>query len=150
MLTHSTVSTVKSQLLTRLQARPNLAEVQVFYSWPADVQQAEAIYFGEARGEHTYPVLKSGRKPRQENYSLDIFIDVAGSGASSRETEERAWALASEVEDTIADDPTLGLTTDVIQAVAFGNWTLQYAVDVTREGWAAIIRVSLDVTARLA
>lgn len=150
MLTHSTVSTVKSQLLSMLQARPNLANVQVFYSWPADVQQTEAIYFGEARGEHTYPVLKSGRKPRQETYSLDIYIDVAGNGPTSQQTEERAWALAAEVEDTIANDPTLGLTTDVIQAVAFGNWTLNYATDLTREGWAAIIRVSMEITARLA
>lgn len=141
----STVPAVKAQLVALLTAA--LPTVDVTYSHPGDAIQPESVYLGGVRGSHDYPVVRAGRKPRQETYTIDVWIEALRDGTTSQEAEERAWVLFGELEDAIADDPTLGLA--IVGWARVADWDDFLAWDLQRQGWSARIRAGVTIEARL-
>lgn len=145
MATRSTVPTVRAAVFAALTAR--LAGVQVGYSHPGSAIEAEAVYLGAARGSDEVPVVRAGRKKRQESYTLDVFFDVVADGPTGQEASERAWTLFGELEDLLADDPSLG------QAQPFwavlGEWTETLFFDDARQGFGSLLRAGVQIEARL-
>lgn len=145
--TVSTVPAVKSALVTLLTSQ--LPGIQVKYGRPADNQLArECVYVAEAVGNHRIPVFKgTGRKPREERYSVEVVVAVIQERGEVSVSEARAFELLEAVENVVADDPTLGGVDGLIHAIA-GDW--ETVADQTVGGPAAVIRFNVDCLARLA
>src|ERR1051325_1589894 len=105
MALDSTVPAVKAALVSLISAQ--LTNVQVSYGRPADSKLArECVYIAEATGEHSIPVFKAGRKPREERYSIEVVVAVIKARGTITTAEARAFTLLAAVEDVVADDPT--------------------------------------------
>lgn len=154
MPTVSTIPTVKARIITLLVARAGLSGVSVTYAWPGTSAAAEQMFFGETQAvDHEIANIRAGRKQRQETYDLGLVIQVLkpGSTALTASTvESRAFALAQEVENMLADDPTL--------AIGPPSGALQWAhVDSIEspvlvpfeKGWGAELTVRIRCHARL-
>ena len=147
MTTSSTIPLVKRRVLELLGARKGLAEVQQTYSHPNSLLRRESIYFAGATGQHEARVIRTGRQPRTETYNLAVVVVVHMAGKTAEEAEARAFDLMAEVEDALADDPTLGITPQIhwarfgaIREVDTGPW---------EKGGACAIEFDIDVSARL-
>jgi hypothetical protein len=143
---HSTVPTAKAALVTLIGAQ--LTGVQVTYGRPADSQlERECVWVGDVTGQQRVPTMMAGRKHRQEDYSVEVVCWVADTRGLVSAAEARCFELLGEVEDVVADDPTLGLATNVgfFQATA---GTFDTASDLIG-GPAAVIRLAIDCSARL-
>lgn len=147
MATHSTVPTVRTTLLALLGARDALAGVQISDTHPGDAREVESVYLGEARGDDRIPTIRAGRKVRQEAYTLDVWFDCAGDGPTAKTASERAWAFFGELEDILADDPSLGLAPPFWAALA--DWTETIFFDEARRGFGSLLRAGVHCKARL-
>lgn len=147
MAAHSTIPSARAALLAALEARPALAQVQVSYSHPGDARETESVYLGEARGASEIPVIRAARKKREERYTIDVWFDVAGDGPTAQGASARAYELYGELEDVLADDPTLGLPAPFWAVV--GDFTETMFFDEARRGYGSLLRVGVNCVGRL-
>lgn len=98
---------MKAALLTQLQARTNLAGVQVTYGWPSGgldgTARQELIALGGVRMNQVAKSL--GNLRRKESYTLTIVITVVRQGKNQQAATERALTLQAEIEDQLRTDP---------------------------------------------
>lgn len=142
----STVPTVKAQLLSLLSAASALTGVQVVRGHPGNEIENETVIIGPARGNQDYAAIMSGRQQRDETYTVDVVCSVVVVGTLA-EAEVRAYELAAAVQETVTDDPHLGLGSGVISWAAPGEFADNTAR--TDMGMLAEVLVRVDVTARL-
>lgn len=101
-------------------------------------------------GLHQYPVVRAGRKPREETYALQVHLYAQASGPDPREASEAVLELLGALEDILADDVNLGLTDDYpTLRVGLGEWELDQSIADQRLGWRAHITADVDVATRL-
>jgi hypothetical protein len=163
MGTTSTYLEVKTQLLSLLTTAfasspgvsvtwswaPTLSNRAVFLSRPFFVDDSDrdssSIRFEQA-------VLRAGRQPRQETYTLPVSaVAVVENALAVQEADEAAWALAAVIDDLIAEKPNLDLTSI--------HWARLSDIDrvqyprVTQEGapvsWVVVLTLDIEITARL-
>lgn len=148
MATGSTVYTVKAAVVALLQANSALQGVQITHSYPGEAAiKREAIYLDRpVIGRHEIANMKAGRKQRNETYALPIGISVVKPKGTVADAEQRAFDLLQEIEDMLADDPSLGDVDGVVHATA-GDFRM--VSDYTSEGAACVITFDVDVDARL-
>lgn len=142
----STVPTVKEQLVTILSAAQGLAGVQVVRGHPGNEIENETVIVAAARGNQEYAAIMAGRQQRDESYTVDVICSVVVVGTLA-EAEERAYTIAAVVQETITDDPHLGLGSGVISWAAPGEFSDNTAR--TDVGMLAEVLVRVDVAARL-
>jgi hypothetical protein len=155
MATTTTVPTIKTQLVSQLQARTNLSGVTIAYSWPGTVMPAgtgpiEVIFLGKVDVDASIPSLKAGRKQRQEDYTLDVVfwvIQPFDRPDRAQDSEARCLVLFNELEDLLAEDPLIGLTASTLQWMKIVGWDIEHAP--VQKGWATQIVAKLEVHARL-
>lgn len=155
MSTRSTVPTVKQRLATLLA---DACTVPVTYAWPGKSTAPEAVFLGphpetaDVRLDRSsqVPTIKAGRKQRQEEYTVRITVwsfrgDLTSDGA--QECEQRAFDIANDIEDAVADDPRLGLAASVIQHATIDQTSS--TLFPFNAGWACELAIDLLVAARL-
>lgn len=147
MATHSTVPTVRAQLITLLTARAGLAGVTIEQCHPLEAIDDEAIYLGQSRTTSDIPTIRAGRKARQEQYTLDVWVEVVRDGPTAQSASERSWALVGEIEDMLADDPSLGLSQPFWAVLAEADQDAW--VEDSRRGYVSRVRVGIQCEARL-
>ena len=104
----TTIYSVKSTLLTKLQADSTLSAIQVTYGDPGGAARREHVFIGDVTAGGQDPEsLSSGRRRRIESYTLDVIVSVQSKPQGLQENEQRAIVLASAVENVVADNPTL-------------------------------------------
>ena len=104
----TTIYSVKSTLLTKLQADATLSAIQVTYGDPGQAARREFIFIGDVTAGGQDPEsLSSGRRRRIESYTLDVIESVQSQPQGLQENEQRAIVLAAAVENVVADNPTL-------------------------------------------
>jgi hypothetical protein len=149
MATTSTAPTVRAALVALLAARAGLAGVQITHVWPGDAADTqEAMWLGRTHsGADQYVELRAGRKPRDEEYTVDLYIWVADPTQWGAASETRAFALMAEVENMVADDPTLGGGVGITSALV-ASWE-QDSGAIDPAGVGTQIRIGIDVEACL-
>lgn len=147
MSTSSTIPLVKGQILTLLDQRASLAEVQRAWSHPGKVLGRESIYFGSVTGSHEIRALRAGHKPRDETYDLEVLVAVHKVGGTVEAAEARAFELLAEIEDVLADDAQIGLGPAVHWA-RFGE-IREVDTGPYDKGNACVIAFTINVRARL-
>jgi hypothetical protein len=153
MGTSSTIPAVKSRLVEVLSA---VMDVPVTYAWPGPNAAHECVFLGrypDVQGEDRVDArseianVVAGRKQRTETYTLPVTVwsfrpDLNSDGAE--EAEARAFVLLAELEDVLADDPTLGVD---IQWARLGDYSsVGHPFD---KGWVYELIAQVDVQARL-
>lgn len=161
MSTTSTLVTTKAALLDLLTTE--LAGVQCSYAWPGPDTANESVFLGRHPGltgdllgvssayNSHIPTIKAGRKQRQESYEIDVTLfsfrpDLTAAGAQTAET--RGMELLAGLENVLATDPKLGLTS--IQ------WAQLARVEITgagpipfEKGYASVLVAVVAVESRL-
>jgi len=112
-MAQSSVPAFKARLLSELEARGGLTNVQITWGIPAGQLQKELILLGDVDGDQVTAAF--GQKRRNEDYQLSILISVLRSKGEQRKATERAYALAAEIETELRDDPSVGGTVRVAQ-----------------------------------
>lgn len=162
MATVSTVPTVKAGLVSRFStalvtASLSGGQVPVTYAWPGPSAAPECVFLGphpetaDIRVDlsHTIPTIKSGRKQRQESYTIPVTVwcwrpDLTSSGAATAEAQ--AFALAGHLEDELADDVQAGLGS-VVQKITVDE--IRSTLFPFQKGWGCELTLDLLVEARL-
>lgn len=155
MALHSTVPTVKAQLVSLIDAA---LIVPVTYAWPGPEAAAECVFLGphpqtadiRLDVSSEIPTIKAGRKQRQEDYTVRVTVWSFQPELTSEDAatcELRAFTLAGEVEDVLADDPRLGLAVGVIQFSEVAS--IASTLFPFKSGWACELAIDVNVHARL-
>lgn len=161
MATVSTIPAVKAQLVSKIRtalatSSQDGGQVQTSYAWPGPDSEHESVFLGRhpelddirVDANHQIPTLKAGRKQRQESYSIPVTVfvfrpDLSPDGAQTCETQ--GFSILDDIEDVLADDPQIGLTS--IQWATAGD--IQALLWPFQSGWASEIVLSVNVEARL-
>lgn len=149
----STAPAFKAALMTSLVNDPNLSAYQVVATFPGATLQPTAVYFGKTKGTVTIPVMAGpSRVRRQEEYQVDLHIDVTRGTTDVTEPENVAFAIMGELDNILAANTTQGQSggqTFVWRSMV-ADWTSSPYYDDARSGWAVLLTVTISVTARLA
>jgi hypothetical protein len=145
MATTSSVPTVRARLVTLLEAA--LPTTQISYGHPGEAMDRESVFLGQARGSHTLATVRAGRRTRDEEYTIDVWVATTAAGPTPQEASERAWTLAAALEDICANDATLGLAGVIWARV--DDWSDTPTFDDERRGWATTLRIGIAVRSRL-
>lgn len=107
-MTASTIPAFKAALKTALEGHAGLSGVLVVWGEPTPPQIAEREFMAllTADGEQEPGAL--GRLARDEDYDQTVLISVLYEGDQQQQAEERAWALADEIDEVLGANPTLG------------------------------------------
>ena len=99
---------VKDAFIQLLRDHPALAGVQVEYGWPGDMLEADSIFVAGCDGNTEVPHMKSGRRHRQDDFTMTVVVQAGLVGDTDpADTETRAAELLTAIDDTLADYPTL-------------------------------------------
>jgi hypothetical protein len=111
MATTSTVPTVKAALASLLVTAIDDADtVHVTQGRPQEALiNSQQVIVGAVSYSSEIANLKSGRKQRDETYSIEVVFLAAFPGGTPDEAETAVWAHFAHLEDILADDPTLGV-----------------------------------------
>jgi hypothetical protein len=115
--------------------------VQVSHGWPGEAMENESIWVGAVEGELLVPTMRAGRKRRQDEFTVDVWVlaGIPGNG-TAEEAEERCELLVYAVDDVIADDPHLG-GLDGLRGGAYVSSIEGPDAEPTDEGWLGVARV---------
>lgn len=100
-----------------------LPNVSVFYGWPDTSSPDEVVYVGDTRISQEWASLARTLKPRAEDYTFDVVIEVAPTAGSSEEVADRAWEILGTIEDVLRNsaNPQGGVTLGVA-----GVWQCEF------------------------
>lgn len=138
---------VKKELVAVLSAAAPLATVQIAYSWPGSRAERELIHLGKIRADQEYAAMRStGRIPRDETLFVSVHIIVVQPGGTVEETDERATALGTVVEELVAADPTLNSPPGLLYG---GVHSVELDYELTDDGAISALTYELQFTSRL-
>lgn len=154
MSTVSTAPTLIDALVKAIGAEMtgSLSEVGSFEVWPGTEARREMVFLGDVTwDEYDLATIVSGRKRRQEDYSVAFEVWVLGETGSSpsspKTARDKAFAILGKIEDVLADDPRVGLAHTVIQ------WVVSVPAEAGprkfEKGWAYRVAGSFKAHARL-
>lgn len=144
-MTVSRVPQFKADLVEALRAE--MPDVQVEYAWPGPTAKYECLFLGDVQGDSTIPVMKAGRKIRQENYTVEVIVWVhhnAATPLAAAKCEARAFELMSSVEDVLANNPQFSAVTQFSIASDFAT---EWAAN--EKGWSIQLTRQISVQDRL-
>lgn len=78
-------------------------EVLVEYGYGFGEHAAQRVYTGRSRGDTPPAAMRSGRNHRQETGRFDLIVLVTLPGGDVEDAEDRADAIAAQVETWVAD-----------------------------------------------
>lgn len=148
--TTSVVVTAKRKLVELLRARSGLAGVQVEYAWPGEGKASrEIIYLGGASGPVQIAGLRAGRKTRDEAPELLVLVKAEIPGGDQEQADVRVYALGAELEDLLAEDPSLAGALPKPGRAVITNVELDYAYGSDGHGRVSELTYSVLINARL-
>lgn len=144
----SIMVTFKTKLLAELAALPGTDGVKLSFGDPGENALKENIWFGRIyNNEHDAVALKAGRRRREENFTLETYVEVGGTRLTPERSETRALELGLLIEEYLADNPKLdGNVECLLFAVVSG---MELFTSSTSDGPLTRYTVSIDVKARL-
>src|SRR5580704_2093318 len=144
----------KAALLANMQSDTNLAGWQITSVYPGSTLRAQAVYYGKTQADQTLPVMTStARVKRQEEYTVELIIDVATGLADTTQAEAAALGVLGEIDNLLASNMTQGVTgpmnTTGVWKAYIRSWETRPFMDDQRQGWAVLCIAKIAVSARL-
>jgi hypothetical protein len=161
--TTSTAPAFKAALFAALNADTDLTGAtppwQISFVYPGATLQNQAIYFGKTTATNGLPVISSAaRVKRNEEYLVEVHIDVSSGMADTLTAEQSAMGALGEIDNLLSNTVSSGIiattnagganTTGVYKAFV-QTWELRPFLDDARLGWAVLLSAHIAVTARL-
>lgn len=144
-MAYSTIPDAKDGYITALQARSGLAGVLVEWGVPMEVPaNRERVYVDDATNVDRQWVAL-GQNRLDEQYDLQVIVEVFQEGDDRRATELRMWAIVAEVEQCAVVD----------LRVAVANWdvpkprTDSPRLLPTGDGWLSTVTLLVECSARI-
>ena len=131
----STVPTLKSNLKTQLAARGGLSGVQIAYGPPSVGMEREYIWLGDVEGDQLFAAMAAPNQ-RQEEYDLEVIVDVIREGTDEQSADERCFAIQAEIENQLRSDLTVNGAVTVAQIGRF-----KLTENVTADGMTRTARL---------
>jgi len=116
---------VKKALLELLE-KELAAPVQVRYAHPGAEIQQESVYFGRTISHEAAAAM--GHRRRDENYDLELVIDVAQDGNDPQKAEERCWELVEKIEEVLG---TINSPSNATLETILNGWIVFAGVEIT-------------------
>lgn len=159
-MTGTSLAVVKTAIVAVLEADSTLsaAGVKISYSTPvvpSDLKSIdgdyEAIWLGDTAATVDVPVLTAGTLHSDENYRLDLVVQVLkpGSLGTQQAADERAAAIFGRVETVLANNVDASITDPARVEVLVAGWNHVTGILGNGQGHGSRFEVVLDVTARL-
>ena len=151
----STMVAATAQLVELLKRHPKAPTDAVFYEpqAPEKMGRASIAVVDWLPAAVNDAALKSGRRRREERYTIQLECTAVAPGEGQRAADEAALALLRVVDETVADFPTLsGADLDSGQQIVSAlveNWTLDVRGPMDRAGHLCRFTVDVAVHARL-
>lgn len=99
-----------------------VTDAAVSYTPPRGTLPDKVIFLGQTTGQMAIPAMQSGRKQRDDRFTITIICAVASAGESDGETSDTAvWGLFQSVDSILADDPKLGSTVTGLHHAVLGR-----------------------------
>lgn len=149
MATTSLIPATKDALVALLSVHEALRNTRVDRNPPhGDTLPQELVHIaGTTTGTQEYAVLRAGRKPRNESFTVTVVFDTVQPAArTSEEAETRLFEMYAALQDVVAEDPTLGIDAQSFQASVGEH---REVVDFIEHGAAGHLEADVNVTARL-
>src|SRR3990167_726235 len=151
----STSIAAKRALMELIPTKAGLEELEVFYAYPGESQAGRAAcWFGKTSADTGFTHIQAGRKRRQEDYILELNIQVIGEGNEQDETDDEAFAYLTAIDELIADDPSIGMTQGVasddtprILYSEIDGWEQTIGI-IENVGTACLIEIRIAVSAQ--
>jgi len=147
MATTSLVPAARTALLSALTASLAGGGVQCSASHPGDAIERESVYLGDCRFSYDLATIRSGRRSRDQEFVLDVWLVTTTDGPDAQAATTRAWQLFAYLEDIVANKPTLGLAQPFWAVVTDGDEVLGW--DEDRRGAFSRIRAGVTCTGRV-
>lgn len=117
----STVVAFKAALITRLQARPGLADATVSWHVPVTQPRPDWILVDDVKSPDDQNAAALGGQRREEHYVLHILVMVRRPfRIEPKVVAQRAAALVKEIEDELRADCTVGGVVRVAEVAGVG------------------------------
>ena len=134
------------KIVALLTGDNRMAGVTVSPGWPGDnVPSAQLVWITEIDGETSIPVMVGGRKQRNDDFTIPVEIRVAGYGTLD-DTMTRVSEIVAVIEDTLANDTSLGSLDGVLSAEIISE---RMTSAMFPEGPIGFAEVIVAVSARL-
>ncbi len=116
----STAPVVVATVVSALQANPALQDLQLLYGDTANADRENLIITGNIDWPSEKWAALGGRS-REEQYTIDCYIQVRNPGQSQQESLERSFVLLAIVESTLRELIQPGMGFSVALNAAFGT-----------------------------
>lgn len=124
-----------------------LAAIQVSYGAPTNAEQDNVVLAGTADWDQEWAAL--GNVPRDERYTLDLFIEAAAKGRSQQEAVEQAFTIFAVIENLMRPVPQVTGLPSGAQIINF-EMQVRSQVDTSlAEGRGAQIHAGVRVAAHI-
>lgn len=123
---------------------------EVFDADPMQYTGLDYVIIGDIlEGSHLYATMRAGRKNREEKYLQRLKIKTTRQGSESTDSRLAAFNIFNEIEDLIADDPNIGLTSIPTLRLEITNWEVNTVRELELQGWTVTMTIDILVQARL-
>lgn len=147
-LAQTSIRTAAKQRLVELLTSA-LPDAQVSYGWPGKLLELDSVFVGNITdGQVTPKSMTTGRKPREDVFTVTVHCMAAVKGRSCLESEQAVELLYAALENVCAEYPTLNDLPGVVHAVQNGS-TVGPESDLTTEGYVSFIDASVQVRSYL-
>lgn len=143
----TTAASFKASLHALITTALAAEAVQVEYADTPRWARRERVWMGPlTEGDHDPAAIKAGRRRRDESYDLAVMVEVIGHAPAPSDNEARAAAIATLIEEALADDPTVGGSTNVLWATVVG---VSLETTETTDGPRSVLEMTVAARARL-
>lgn len=147
------VAQIKSLMTTALSTGGDGATpVSVTVGMTTGSQTMDQFVIGDVEeGSHSYVNMRTGRKPREEQYLLNVHVIARRPGEESTAALAAAMTHWAALTDAIADDPAIGLTSAVSPTLRLSpmEFTLNTMQDDSTRGWSVHLKCKIRINCRL-
>lgn len=122
-----------------------LTPVQVAYAWPGEDAKDECVFLGGVQGNVSVRDMRSGRKARDDTFTIAVHFYAGKPGQKAQEADERAEVLYSALENVLADNPKLGDLDGILWAAQMNDSTEYREPEADAEGYVGEVAAFVQV-----
>jgi hypothetical protein len=150
MSTTSLRAAVRAELVRRLKLDGAFDGVRCDYAVPrGGLEEAKHVFFGGTDGNIDYPLAHPTRLPRNDDFTMDLFIYVSVLGDDTgEESDAQVLDLYAAVDNLLASSHDLGQIVPGVLSCAIGSLDGPTPLP-TDQGYESRIKARIEVSTRL-
>lgn len=121
-------------------------QIRVDDAYNGKLVEREYVYFGHITGPHEPLAFRNGgRLPRLEELTVNLHVEAVVPNGNTTDSDTRVVAIGQVVEETLANDPTLGGTvTGLLGAWMSHTELTSFYMEDGKAASAAVFQISVQ------